>query len=68
MGDITSDILALSFDSASSPSVKLRLPEQLQGTHPLGWGVAWYPNDHQAALVKKDPAARGLDVQLEQLS
>lgn len=68
MGDITSDILALSFDSVSSPSISMRLSDQLQGTHPLGWGIAWYPNDLQAAIVKKDPAARGTNVQLEQLS
>ena len=37
------------------------MPEQLQTSHPLGWGIAWYPNDHQAAIVSKDPAARGMD-------
>ena len=68
MGDITSDILALSFDSMSSPSIKMHLPQHLDGTHPLGWGVAWYPNDNQAAIVKKDPAARGTDVMVEQLT
>jgi len=68
LGDITSDILALSFDSVSSPSVKLHLTDQQYGTHPLGWGVAWFPNDNQAAIVKKDPAARNTDVQLDQLS
>ncbi len=65
--NITSDILAISFDSLSSPSIKVRLPDQLVGTHPLGWGIAWYPNDNQAAFVKKDPAARGTDVQMESL-
>ena len=68
MSDITSDILALSFDSLSSPSIQVKLPEQLQGTHPLGWGVAWYPNDNQAAIVKKDPVARGADIQVEALA
>lgn len=68
MSDITSDILALSFDSVSSPSIKVKLPEQLYGTHPLGWGVAWYPNDNQAAIVKKDPVARGTDIQVEALA
>jgi len=68
LGDITSDILALSFDSVSSPSIKVKLPEQLYGSHPLGWGVAWYPNDNQAAIVKKDPAARGADVQIDALA
>ena len=68
MSDITSDILALSFDGPSSPSIKVKLPETLYGSHPLGWGVAWYPNDNQAAIVKKDPVARGTDIQLEALS
>jgi transglutaminase-like putative cysteine protease/predicted glutamine amidotransferase len=68
LGDITSDILALSFDSLSSPSIKVKLPEQLYGSHPLGWGVAWYPNDNQAAIVKKDPVARGTELQMETLA
>jgi transglutaminase-like putative cysteine protease/predicted glutamine amidotransferase len=67
LGDITSDILCLSFDSASSPFIKIKLPEQLYGSHPLGWGVAWYPNDSQAAIVQKDPAARGADIQIDAL-
>lgn len=68
MHNITSDIFALNFDSVSSPSIKVKLPEQLYGTHPLGWGIAWYPNDNQAAIVKKDPIARGTDVQMEALA
>ena len=67
MNNITSDILAVSFDSLSSPSIKVHLQDQLYGTHPLGWGMAWYPNDNQAAMVKKDPAARGTDVEMESL-
>jgi transglutaminase-like putative cysteine protease/predicted glutamine amidotransferase len=66
--NITSDILALSFDSVSSPSIRVKLPEQLEGTHALGWGIAWYPNDNQAAIVKKDPVARGTNVQMEALA
>ena len=68
MSEITSDILALSFDSASSPSIRVKLPEKPDGSHALGWGVAWYPNDNQAAIVKKDPVARGTAVQLESLT
>lgn len=68
MGDITSDILALSFDASASPSLKVKLPEQLYGSHPLGWGVAWYPHDNQSAILKKDPVARGTNVQIEALA
>jgi len=68
LSDITSDILALSFDSLSSPSIKVKLPEQLYGSHPLGWGVAFYPNDNQAAIVDKDPVARGTEIQIESLT
>jgi transglutaminase-like putative cysteine protease/predicted glutamine amidotransferase len=68
LSDITSDILTLSFDSPSSPSIELKLPEQLATSHPLGWGIAWYPNDHQAAIVSKDPAARGMEIQMDALS
>jgi len=65
---ITSDILALSFDGLTSPTIKLRLPLELQGTHPLGWGVAWYPNDNQAAVVTKDPVARGTEVMMDAMT
>ncbi len=68
MSDITSDIVALSFDSPSSPSIQLKLPEQVQTSHPLGWGIAWYPNDRQGAIVSKDPAARGLEAQMDAFS
>ncbi len=68
MGDITSDILALSFDSSSSPSIQVNLPKTLYGSHPLGWGVAWYPNDNQAAIVKKDPVARDTHIEIEKLT
>jgi transglutaminase-like putative cysteine protease/predicted glutamine amidotransferase len=68
LSNITSDILALSFDSLSSPSIKLKLPAKLQGSHSLGWGVAWYPEDKQAAIVKKDPAARGKEIQMDSLA
>lgn len=68
MSDITSDILALSFDSLSSPAIEVKLPQKLYGSHPLGWGVAWFPNDNQAAIVKKDPVARGTDVHLESMA
>ena len=68
MNNITSDILALSFDIQSSPVIKLKLPVKLHGTHPFGWGVAWYPTDSQAAIVKKDPVARGTEIQLDSLT
>src|ERR1700744_5548802 len=68
MSTITSDILTLNFDSLSSPAIKLKLPEQLHGTHPFGYGLAWYPSDHEAAIVSKDPMARGTEVQMDALS
>jgi transglutaminase-like putative cysteine protease/predicted glutamine amidotransferase len=68
LSEITSDILALSFDSLSSPSIKLKLQDQFHGTHPLGWGVAWYPSDNQASIVSKDPLARDTEVRLDALT
>lgn len=58
MSDITSDILAFSFDGLSSPLIELKLPNSQQGSHSLGWGLAWYPGDDKAAIVVKEPAAQ----------
>lgn len=68
MSDITSDIIALSFDSAASPSIRLKLPARLHASHPLGYGIAWYPNNNQAAIVSKDPAARGGEIEMNALA
>lgn len=57
MNNITSDILVFSFDGLSSPFIELKLPNTQDGTHSLGWGLAWYPGDDKAAIVAKDPAA-----------
>ena len=58
MNNITSDILVLSFDGLSSPGIELKLHGTQQGSHPFGWGMAWYPSDSKAAIVAKDPAAK----------
>lgn len=54
-------LLALSFDSATSPSIRLRGVERnlasLDRTY--GWGLAWYPSDGLAAMVLKDPTSIG---------
>ena len=57
-----SDIIALSFDGLSSPSINLKLEELTQESHAYGWGFGWYPHDHQAAVVAKDPLASGTQV------
>ncbi len=52
MKSYTSDLLAISFDCISSPSLKL----SLQKGNPLssGWGFGWYPGDDYASSVVKD--------------
>ncbi|MCA9568778.1 MAG: class II glutamine amidotransferase, partial [Myxococcales bacterium] len=63
-------LLALSFDSETSPSIRLRALEG--GTRPAasvyGWGVAWYPSDGAAAMVIKDPTSLGHDALTHVLS
>jgi transglutaminase-like putative cysteine protease/predicted glutamine amidotransferase len=50
-------LLALSFDCASSPSITLRGVGATD--RPFGWGFAWYPAEDYAALVIKDPTSIG---------
>lgn len=53
-------LLAMSFDSASSPSITLRaLAEDKEHNAPYGWGFAWYPEPARAAMVVKDPSSIG---------
>ena len=59
---LNSDILAISLDGFATPSIKFDLPEHVQGSHAFGWGLGWYPGGGQAAMVAKDPAARGKQV------
>ena len=65
---LNSDILALSFDGQSSPSINIVLPEKIGGSHCQGWGFGWYPEDHNSATVAKDPAARGQKVLLDAIT
>jgi len=51
-----SQLLAIAFDSAASPSFTLKAGPR--GEKPAaGWGFAWYPMDDGAAVVIKDPNA-----------
>lgn len=68
MHNIVSDILAISTDGLSSPSINLKLETHAQGTHPYGWGFGWYPNDNQAAIVAKDPVARDTQVLVDAIT
>ncbi|MEM8903785.1 MAG: class II glutamine amidotransferase [Actinomycetota bacterium] len=56
-----SELLALSFDVATAPS--LHLGDHVDGTdgvhHGYGWGVAWYAAGERAATVVKDPRSTG---------
>ncbi len=51
-----SQLLAMSFDVAASPSIWLRDPvesDQMQAG--AGWGFAWYPGGSWAASIIRDP-------------
>ncbi|MCA9602418.1 MAG: class II glutamine amidotransferase, partial [Myxococcales bacterium] len=53
-------LMALSFDSAASPSITLRAlstPELRDASY--GWGFSWYPDPPRAANVVKDPSSIG---------
>ncbi len=56
-----SELLGMSFDSAASPAVHIRgwAGEESPGPPPTGWGVAWYPDGEEGAVVVKDPFPTG---------
>lgn len=49
-----SEILGVSFDILSSPSLKVHNSKENLPKNNSGWGIAWYPNDDYAASVVKD--------------
>jgi transglutaminase-like putative cysteine protease/predicted glutamine amidotransferase len=50
-----SQLLALSFDCPSSPSLSIEAdPLKIQDESLQGWGLAWYPSDDYAATIIKD--------------
>lgn len=55
------ELLALSFDSAASPSITLKAVVHADDPldEPFGWGFAWYPTEDYSALVLKDPTSLG---------
>ena len=63
-----SQLLALSFDADSSPSIQLEPWSRTVKNHRdmTGWGFAWYPNSAPAAMVIKDPIPTG-DTPLSQV-
>lgn len=59
---LMSQILALSFDSQSSPTIVMAPPQEgvvITDDGPTGWGFAWYPGDDRAAALIKDPIRTG---------
>ena len=56
-----SDLLSMSFDSAASPSIRLRAWEVADdgGHGQTGWGFGWYPSGESGAVVVKDPTPTG---------
>ncbi len=58
-----SDIIAFNFDGMASPSISITLPKH-QASHSLsrGWGLGWYPEDKQSAMVTKDTSAHDTQI------
>lgn len=72
-------LLALSFDGAASPSIRLAHGESARSKQqageaaphddaPYGWGFAWYPEQTSCALVIKDPTSTGENAMTKLLS
>ncbi|MCO5170871.1 MAG: class II glutamine amidotransferase [Planctomycetes bacterium] len=56
-----SQLLGLSFDCTSSPSIELKGMRQAGDTRhrPYGWGFGWFPGEDRAAMLVKDPTSIG---------
>ncbi len=57
-----SQLLALSFDTQTSPTILMANEDEAASTDdsgPSGWGFGWYPGDDRAAAVIKDPIRTG---------
>ncbi|MDF1664222.1 MAG: class II glutamine amidotransferase [Planctomycetota bacterium] len=52
-------LLAMSFDNPSSPSIRLKTRKISKVPRRRGWGLAWYPSKDSAAAVVKDPESIG---------
>ncbi len=55
---LTSDILAVNFDASASPSLDFTLSGTNSVSQSVGWGLGWYPDSQQSAIVIKDPNVR----------
>lgn len=54
----SSDIIAFNFDGLASPSIAITLPKyQESQSLSRGWGLGWYPDDNQSAMVTKDTSS-----------
>ena len=55
---VSSDIIAFNFDRLASPSISITLPKyQESQSLSRGWGLGWYPDDKQSAMVTKDTSS-----------
>jgi predicted glutamine amidotransferase len=61
-----SELVALSFDTDASPSVRFEAPSpsdltanRRKSAALYGWGVGWYPSSDRGASVIKDPTSSG---------
>jgi transglutaminase-like putative cysteine protease/predicted glutamine amidotransferase len=52
------DFYLLSFDSLSSPTVNIKFDENNEEQQTKAWGIGWYPNRDQAAIVTKHTITR----------
>lgn len=65
---LNSDILTISLDGKSAPSIKINLPDKAGGSHSHGWGFGWYPDNNLSAMIAKEPVARGEQVLVDAIT
>ena len=67
-----SQMLALSFDSVTSPTITLSQGDNKQTTpvtqeYRTGWGVGWYPGEDRGAALIKHPFRKGPKIEMAEL-
>ena len=63
-----SDILALNSDSLSSPSIDIKTSIESGTIDSLGWGLGWYPNNDNSAVIIKDAVSRNTQDMVQALT
>lgn len=55
---LKSDIIAVSLDASSSPSININFKSNRKDGYTPSWGLGWYPEDNLSTMLTKGEAAK----------